>query len=850
MARRGRVQARQSRGFVLITILAILALGTLYLILEQLSPLSISALRARKTDAALNTARDALIGYMARFREEQANDGQPGKPYGYVLLPDLGSGRNNNPASNCVDGAGNKLEGCDANAFTGIAYDANGLPPTVIGRFPWRTLGTGPLRDGNGECLWLVVSATHGRILRTSPAATPPAMNWDTPAQLDIRVARGATALASEIANPHDRPLLIVFAPGALLSGQDRSASLTDNVTECGGNYGAQNYLDPKTLTALGGVSNYFSGVTNQASGDTSAIKPFSVHGIVQRRGSDSTLWAETCPSGAECEVVANDRGLALKPDQVFKAVRGSASFRADVNTLLERMVGCLRDQIASGTAVSPLTMAGIGTPPSDKSVGKVPTSASTCYGDSVEPLGYYGNYADQILVAACTPISSCLSVTKTEDGTTQNCAAALLFAGQRSSGQYRSTDTERGVPANYLEGGNLTSFTTTGATAFSGPVTFTAVSSSQTASQDIVRCIPSSASLSTVTSSGLSSSEELVSYDAATRTLTLGNPDETDTTESPTALYGCAWMPEEHDLASGLRGYFKFSFATVGTGVGNTGFVHAMIDTESNSTLPCGAAGNHLGYSGNNNSTARLLPPKLGIEFDQSYNFSFGSGYSESSTSTNVGRKDPCGTTSCGASPAVGYNTHAALIYWGHESNNATDSVSRPADDDTVPGFPSAAALALMGTRRPPANPSAAPGLEMINLRDGGDVFHVRLEVVPTRTIATPAENSKTTLLTKVWILLDSPTNANQITAMKNTARPMSELYPTFAETLRDTAAIFDVAMSACSSGTCPTHQTCGSDNVCYRQGLRKVRLGFTNSQRTQDQLITISDIITTWLP
>lgn len=861
MVRRG-VLARRSRGFILVTILAILALGTLYLILEQLSPLSVAALRARKTDAALNTARDALVGYMARFREDQANDGQPGKPYGYVMLPDLGSSRNNNPASNCVGGTGNALEGCDANAFTGIAYDANGLPPTVIGRFPWRALGTGPLRDGQGECLWLAVSSTHGRILRGSPVATPPAMNWDTVAQLDIHVARGTTALATEIANAHDRPLLIVFAPGPPLAGQDRGASLTDNVTECGGNYGAANYLDPKTLTALGGVSNYFNGATNQASGDTTAIKPFSTYGVVQRNTADGTLWAENCPANGACEVVANDRGLALKPDQVFRAVRNSASFRADVNTLLERMVGCLRDQIASGTAISPVAMTGIGTPPSDKSVGKIPASASSCYGDGIEPLGYFANYADQILVAACNPIGACLSVTRSEDGSTQNCAASLIFAGQRGTAQYRSTDTERGAPANYLEGGNLTAFITTGATAFAGPANFGAVTSSQPATQDIVRCVPASASQSTVASSGLSANEQLVNYDAATRTLTLGNPDETEFTESPTALYGCAWSPEDHQLAGGLRGYFNFSFATVGTNVGNTGFVHALIDAESNLTLPCGAAGNHLGYSGDNGSTARLLPPKLGIEFDQSRNFSIASasGYSESAFTTNVGRGDPCGTAPPpGCLANVGYNTHAALVYWGHESTNATDSVARPNDDDNVHGYPSTAALALMGTRHPPRNPlgpidpavgTPDNGLKLINLRNGGDVFHVRVEIFPTRTVASPAENSKTTLLTKVWILLDSPTSANQIAALKNTARPMSELYPSFTETLSDTASVFDVAMSACSSGTCPSNQTCGSDNICYRQGFRKVRLGFTNSQRTQDQLITIRDIITTWLP
>jgi hypothetical protein len=89
----------------------------------------------------------------------------------------------------------------------------------------------------------------------------------------------------------------------------------------------------------------------------------------------------------------------------------------------------------------------------------------------------------------------------------------------------------------------------------------------------------------------------------------------------------------------------------------------------------------------------------------------------------------------------------------------------------------------------------------------------------------------------------------------MKNTTRPMSQLYPGFSETLNDTAAIFDVASGAsCSRNppvvACPTDQACGSDNLCYRQGMKNLRLGFTGSQRTQAQQVTISNFFTTWLP
>jgi hypothetical protein len=82
----------------------------------------------------------------------------------------------------------------------------------------------------------------------------------------------------------------------------------------------------------------------------------------------------------------------------------------------------------------------------------------------------------------------------------------------------------------------------------------------------------------------------------------------------------------------------------------------------------------------------------------------------------------------------------------------------------------------------------------------------------------------------------------------MQNTTRSMAQLYPTATTTLADTATVYDVAGGACG-GACPTNQTCGTDNVCYRQGLKSVRLGFTGSQRTQDQQVHISNFSTSWL-
>ena len=831
MQRRAPGNAQQ--GFVLITLVTLLIMGALAFLVSHLSPEFMQAYRQRQTDAALAQAREALIGYALQYRDKEASQGRPDRMYGYLPLPDLGSSRNNNA------GCGIGLEGCDAAYFLDNAFDANGIGPAVVGRFPWRTLGTGPLRDSHGECLWLIVSSLHSRIQRSSPLPVLPPMNWDTLGQLDIVVASDTAALQSTLASAHDRPIAIIFSPGPPLAGQDRSNATTDDVTQCGGNYDARNYLDPANATALGGVTNYLAGANNASgatgdsdpSNDPDTPKALSIQGVVQRQ-SDGKLWPGSCPSGASCAIAANDKGLALTADTLFGAIRKNANFRADINSMLDRMVGCLRDQVAAGSSFTPVAISG--NAPSDKLAGRLPSSS--CYDDNQHPLGYYSHYQEMFFAAK--PNTGAL----TANG--DSCAGVLLFSDQRNTTQQRITATDKTTLSNYLEGINLASFTGIG-TSFTGDKLFDR-SPPQAIQQDIVRCIPSSPTLTTVTSPNLTADQQLVAYDPSTRMLTLGKADVTNTTADAENLFGCAWLADTKTMGSGFRTYFQFSFNQIG----NTGFVFAAIDAENNPDLPCGMAGSHLGYSGNNGLTSKVMFPKIGIEFDQSRNAGFSSGSGE--TSTNAGRNDPCGTSSCGASTVTGYNSHAAIVYWGHEIANASDGVTRPDNDDNVHGFPAAASLS--STRQPPKNPDTSPGINLVNLRTAGRIFHVRVEVTPTRSIDTAAENSKTIMQTKVWILADSATVANQIAAMKNTIRPMAQIYPGFVETLSDTAAIFDAAGATCSTippvVACPTHQTCGSDKVCYRQGMQSIRLGFTGSQRTQAQEVTISNIFTTWLP
>jgi hypothetical protein len=777
--RNWRAAPRAARGFVLITLIALLTIGGLYFFISNLSPEVLRANTQQKTDKALTQARDALLGYALQYREYQAATGTD-SVYGYLPMPDLGEAQNQNSAlvnSPCPGEGCAKLN--PAGLTTGHTY---------IGRFPWRTLGTEPLRDGNGECLWYIVSGGHRSLANAST------MNWDTLGQIDVVVAGGTSSdLASALATrPHDRPVAIIFAPGPPLTGQDRSASAVpgDIVSQCGGNYNPANYLDPSIAAVQGGASLYFPG--NRSVDASVTPVAVAIQGGIEKDAAN--VLHGKCQRSANCTTVANDQGLAVTSDDLFGALRKSSSFRTDINAMLDRMTTCLRDQIAASGSLTPIPLTGF-TPPTDKTVGRIP--ASTCYDSTQNPRGYFSHYSDQIFVAAQTV--SPFNVTDTKntpaagDDTTASCPGVLLFAGQRDSGQSRSTATERSTPANYLEGNNLAGFITTGALAFAGPSQFSQVSAiasaTQTAGQDIVRCIPSGASLTVVapavaTDAG---SIALASYAPGTGVLTLGSAgDESSYGAVASALYACAWTPEIQAAGSGLRSFFRFRIRRVGEG-----FTFALIDGDRNGTNVCGAARQHLGYSGDNGNAATpyIQAPKLAIEFDTArqcnspYIDAAGRpacDFDEGGDTLRNGRNDPCYTSSCGGQ-SNDNSSHIAIVYWGYgaaltqptQDDNAhdqADDFSSFTPDTPMPTDPSP----RPGPRNPApvlpyvTNPAVIPGIAPLDRMGVTDVsqreFHARVEV--TRSFAEPvdAKDGTTAVQLQFWI---EPHSAKRISAM-----------------------------------------------------------------------------------
>jgi type II secretory pathway pseudopilin PulG len=256
------------------------------------------AARESQTSQALARAKQALIGYAVTYRDSHA-----GELSGYLPLPDLGSSRNNN------------LTPAEGNAAAN--FSGNGTNRSVAGRLPWKTLELAALRDGRGECLWYAVSGAFQNVVKSTP------MNWDSLGQFDPYASQGtpASTLSTVGSRVHQRPIAAVMAPGARLPGQDRSATTSDAVTECGGNYDAANYLDSVSPTPLiANIVNYLDGI-HHASGTYPVAAPKQL-----------ALGPVLAPDGS---TLVNDRLLTLGSDELFREIKKRRDFKTDIDTLL-----------------------------------------------------------------------------------------------------------------------------------------------------------------------------------------------------------------------------------------------------------------------------------------------------------------------------------------------------------------------------------------------------------------------------------------------------------------------------------------------------------------------------------
>lgn len=181
-SRTTRMIAGRQDGAAMMIMLVIMIVGIVTFLTAALSNATLKSARDQQAADVLVQARDALLGRAV------ADASHPGS----LPCPD-----SHTPGSS-LEGTSDMMSGNDC--------------PNYLGRLPWKTLGLPDLRDGSGERLWYALSRT----LRDSTAAQP--INSDTPGWLSLT---GTITLNNVAA--------VVFAPGAAICGQSRTATATAN---------------------------------------------------------------------------------------------------------------------------------------------------------------------------------------------------------------------------------------------------------------------------------------------------------------------------------------------------------------------------------------------------------------------------------------------------------------------------------------------------------------------------------------------------------------------------------------------------------------------------------------------
>ncbi|HEY0563132.1 MAG TPA: hypothetical protein VGD04_07380 [Methylophilus sp.] len=274
-------------GAMLIMLAIFVVLASLTLLVTQLNGRTQKNQHDQQTAAALAEAKAALIGYAMTY-----DDTHPGEVYGYLPCPDTDA---------TTDPSGEGAQSICGN-----------LNVSVLGRLPWKTLKLAPLRDGSGECLWYAVSGNF----KNNPKINNLSPNFN--GLFNVLAANGAHLAGPAV---DTRAVAVIFAPGAILPGQDRSTD--PNAVRCGGNYGAANYLD----------IDIFNSQNN-------AVVPSDNSAFVAAENSQLT---------ANNDDYFNDQLLLIRPSEIF-----AAYCKKYVNTLLNQISPNVNGCNASAAEVTP----------------------------------------------------------------------------------------------------------------------------------------------------------------------------------------------------------------------------------------------------------------------------------------------------------------------------------------------------------------------------------------------------------------------------------------------------------------------------------------------------------------
>ncbi len=219
---------RNQSGIALIIFLTVMVLGTATFLVSKANNSRFQReINAQKqTNIALRQAKEALLGFAAVYAKTHT-----AQPQGYLPCPDLDGDGSSEPY------CGNKGE-------------------SMLGRFPWRTLGLPVLRDAYGECLWYAVSGNY----KDKPKS---ALTSDTPGLFIVENINGdkiagAVCTSSSCVSENDeakQTIAIIFSPGKILDGQNRVS--TGIKTVCGNENTLAPINDINNLDDINKAENY-----------------------------------------------------------------------------------------------------------------------------------------------------------------------------------------------------------------------------------------------------------------------------------------------------------------------------------------------------------------------------------------------------------------------------------------------------------------------------------------------------------------------------------------------------------------------------------------------------------------
>lgn len=191
---------RRQRGVALLIVLLAILLAAGYAGLRGLNSAYAKSERDVRTLAAMQQAKQALLGYAA----------SRGKLLG--LNPIATTASRDVPGSlPCPAANFNYLDGLGVAQEYGRARETCTTPATRIGRLPWRTLETPELADAAGEPLWYAVSGPFRQQTTGSP-------------RLNL-ASSGAIRFAWCGTISRERIVAVIIAPGLPLPSQVRGTA-------------------------------------------------------------------------------------------------------------------------------------------------------------------------------------------------------------------------------------------------------------------------------------------------------------------------------------------------------------------------------------------------------------------------------------------------------------------------------------------------------------------------------------------------------------------------------------------------------------------------------------------------